>query len=52
MDKAQKQQDVNSTVLDNPLTQDELRKINTYWQAANYLSVGQIYLLDNRPGLR
>ena len=26
---------------------DELRKINDYWRAANYLSVGQIYLLDN-----
>jgi len=26
---------------------DELRKINAYWRAANYLSVGQIYLLDN-----
>ncbi|MEW6089194.1 MAG: phosphoketolase family protein [bacterium] len=29
------------------LSKDELRKINMYWQAANYLSVGQIYLLDN-----
>jgi xylulose-5-phosphate/fructose-6-phosphate phosphoketolase len=47
MEKTKKQQEANSTVLDNPLTQDELRKINTYWQAANYLSVGQIYLLDN-----
>jgi xylulose-5-phosphate/fructose-6-phosphate phosphoketolase len=26
---------------------DELRKIDAYWRAANYLSVGQIYLLDN-----
>ena len=25
----------------------ELEKINAYWRAANYLSVGQIYLLDN-----
>jgi xylulose-5-phosphate/fructose-6-phosphate phosphoketolase len=25
----------------------ELRKIDAYWRAANYLSVGQIYLLDN-----
>ena len=33
------------------LTADELRKINAYWRAANYLSVGQIYLLDN-PLLR
>ena len=30
-----------------PLSPDELRKINAYWSAANYLSVGQIYLLDN-----
>ena len=30
-----------------PLTGDELRKINAYWRAANYLSVGQIYLHDN-----
>ncbi|GAA6624265.1 phosphoketolase [Scytonema sp. NUACC26] len=30
-----------------PLSDDELQKINAYWRAANYLSVGQIYLLDN-----
>src|SRR5947209_5590464 len=29
------------------LTPDELRKMNAYWRAANYLSVGQIYLMDN-----
>jgi xylulose-5-phosphate/fructose-6-phosphate phosphoketolase len=29
------------------LTSDELRKIDAYWRAANYLSVGQIYLYDN-----
>ncbi|MEH2162428.1 MAG: phosphoketolase family protein [Nostoc sp.] len=34
-----------------PLTDKELRNINAYWRAANYLSVGQIYLLDN-PLLR
>jgi xylulose-5-phosphate/fructose-6-phosphate phosphoketolase len=34
-----------------PLTPDELRKIDAYWRAANYLSVGQIYLFDN-PLLR
>ena len=34
-----------------PLTADELRLIHAYWRAANYLSVGQIYLLDN-PLLR
>jgi len=34
-----------------PLTADELNRIDAYWRAANYLSVGQIYLLDN-PLLR
>jgi xylulose-5-phosphate/fructose-6-phosphate phosphoketolase len=34
-----------------PLTSEELNKINAYWRAANYLSVGQIYLLAN-PLLR
>ncbi|MBO0676003.1 phosphoketolase family protein [Mycolicibacterium sp. S2-37] len=33
------------------LTAEELRLIDAYWRAANYLSVGQIYLLDN-PLLR
>ena len=27
-----------------PLTAEELRKMDAYWRAANYLSVGQIYL--------
>ena len=30
-----------------PLSPDMLRKINDYFNAANYLSVGQIYLYDN-----
>ena len=30
-----------------PLSSEELRKIDAYWRAANYLSVGQIYLYDN-----
>jgi xylulose-5-phosphate/fructose-6-phosphate phosphoketolase len=30
-----------------PLSPEELRKMNAYWRAANYLSVGQIYLYDN-----
>jgi xylulose-5-phosphate/fructose-6-phosphate phosphoketolase len=34
-----------------PLSEDELRLLHAYWRAANYLSVGQIYLLDN-PLLR
>lgn len=29
------------------LSKGELEKIHAYWRAANYLSVGQIYLLDN-----
>ncbi len=31
----------------NPLTPEELGLMDAYWRAANYLSVGQIYLLDN-----
>ena len=34
-----------------PLKKDELARIDAWWRAANYLSVGQIYLLDN-PLLR
>jgi xylulose-5-phosphate/fructose-6-phosphate phosphoketolase len=34
-----------------PLSADELSLLDAYWRAANYLSVGQIYLLDN-PLLR
>ena len=30
-----------------PLSRELLRKMNAYWRAANYLSVGQIYLYDN-----
>ena len=30
-----------------PLSPDVLRRMNAYWRAANYLSVGQIYLYDN-----
>lgn len=40
-----------TTTSPQPLTETEIRKINAYWRAANYLSVGQIYLLDN-PLLR
>ncbi|HUB26906.1 MAG TPA: phosphoketolase family protein, partial [Tepidisphaeraceae bacterium] len=34
-----------------PLTPETLTKIDAYWRAANYLSVGQMYLCDN-PLLR
>ena len=33
------------------MTTEELRLLDAYWRAANYVSVGQIYLLDN-PLLR
>ena len=39
------------TATEGPLTAPELDRINAYWRAANYLTVGQIYLLDN-PLLR
>src|SRR3974390_3625680 len=31
----------------NPLSPELLQKMDAYWRAANYLSVGQIYLYDN-----
>ncbi|NCF85810.1 MAG: phosphoketolase [Verrucomicrobiaceae bacterium] len=34
-----------------PLSPEELRSLDAYWRASNYLSVGQIYLMDN-PLLR
>ncbi len=40
-----------STVSGSPLGRAELRRIDAWWRAANYLSVGQIYLMDN-PLLR
>jgi xylulose-5-phosphate/fructose-6-phosphate phosphoketolase len=33
--------------LSGVLQTDELNKIDAYWRAANYLSIGQIYLFDN-----
>jgi xylulose-5-phosphate/fructose-6-phosphate phosphoketolase len=35
----------------NPLSGEELTRLQRWWRTANYLSVGQIYLLDN-PLLR
>jgi xylulose-5-phosphate/fructose-6-phosphate phosphoketolase len=29
------------------LTPGELKQIDAYWRASNYLSAGQLYLLDN-----
>ncbi len=34
-------------IKDKPLSKDLLEKMNRYWNAANYLSVGQIYLYNN-----
>ena len=42
---------VVETIEAQPLNAEELRKTNAYWRAANYLSVGQIYLYNN-PLLR
>jgi xylulose-5-phosphate/fructose-6-phosphate phosphoketolase len=39
--------DRTAEVTPAPLSADDLRLIDAYWRAANYLSVGQIYLLDN-----
>jgi xylulose-5-phosphate/fructose-6-phosphate phosphoketolase len=39
------------SISQDPLSREELRKLNGYWRAANYLSVGQIYLYAN-PLLR
>ena len=36
-----------STSAEGPLSNEELNRMNAYWRAANYLSVGQIYLKDN-----
>jgi len=40
-----------TTTSASPLDRRDLDRIEAYWRAANYLSVGQIYLLDN-PLLR
>ena len=33
--------------MNKPLSSELINKMNAYWRAANYLSVGQIYLFDN-----
>ena len=42
---------IRSEMAASPLSDDELRRLNMWFRAANYLSVGQIYLMDN-PLLR
>jgi xylulose-5-phosphate/fructose-6-phosphate phosphoketolase len=44
---AREQQSISETVMPDPLSPDLLLKMHAYWRAANYLSVGQIYLQDN-----
>jgi xylulose-5-phosphate/fructose-6-phosphate phosphoketolase len=36
-----------SSVDEKPLSSDELNQLHAWWRAANYLSVGQVYLLAN-----
>src|SRR5438874_1286597 len=36
-----------SRIMGSPLSPELLRMMDAYWRAANYLSVGQIYLFDN-----
>ncbi|MDV3126278.1 phosphoketolase family protein [Mycobacterium sp. 21AC1] len=38
---------MSDATLSPALTDQELEQLDAYWRAANYLSVGQIYLLDN-----
>ncbi len=42
-----KELSLRTTKKTNTLTPELLHKMNAYWRAANYLSVGQIYLYDN-----
>ncbi len=37
----------NFTVIESPLSASELEQLDAWWRAANYLSIGKIYLLDN-----
>src|SRR5256886_5456623 len=46
-DVKRKSRDGYKTATGTPLAADELRKMDAYWRASNYLAVGQIYLLDN-----
>src|SRR6187397_2677536 len=48
-------QPTRSTISGKPLARGEAKRIDAWWRAANYLSVGQIYLMDNpllREGLQ
>ncbi|WP_077068136.1 phosphoketolase family protein [Ensifer aridi] len=45
--KTARDESSNNAAAAGPLSPDELRRMDAYWRASNYLSVGQIYLLDN-----
>src|SRR6476660_2475917 len=45
--RKQKTKETAGATVSGPLSADELRHMDAYWRASNYLSVGQIYLLDN-----
>jgi xylulose-5-phosphate/fructose-6-phosphate phosphoketolase len=50
LNKSSIDENVSSLIMDktnNPLSAEILQKIDAYWRAANYVSVGQLYLLDN-----
>src|SRR6266508_3566510 len=49
--EAASQVDLDEAIGVDPLAPEELRLLDAYWRAANYLSVGQVYLLEN-PLLR
>ncbi|QDZ38961.1 phosphoketolase family protein [Euhalothece natronophila Z-M001] len=38
---------VATPIQNKPLSEEQVEKMHAYWRAANYLSVGQIYLYDN-----
>src|SRR3954467_11266438 len=50
-DVKRKPGEAKKSAVTGPLAADELRKLDAYFRALNYLSVGQIYLMDN-PLLR
>ncbi len=51
MDSKKEVRDRRPLARETPLDAEELGRLHAYWRAANYLSVGQIYLCDN-PLLR
>jgi hypothetical protein len=47
IDANRKTPEVVKATAPGPLSAEELGKMHAYWRAANYLAVGQIYLMDN-----